>query len=63
MSFLLGILGCTESSSSARVNDKENVKEKDPSLSSNYKSKSKPSGSKAPIPVSNFPVNSRHSFL
>ncbi|WOG95700.1 hypothetical protein DCAR_0415027 [Daucus carota subsp. sativus] len=58
MGIFSGMLGCFSPSSSARVNDKENVKDKPNCLSSNHKSKSK-----APIPVSYFPVNSRISYL
>lgn len=63
MGFFSGMLSCFNPSSSARVNDKQNVKEEEPSLSSNHKLKSKSSASKPPIPISYFPVNSRLSYL
>lgn len=63
MGIFSGMLSCFNPSTSARVIDRENAKEKEPSLSSNHKLKSKSSGNKAPIPISYFPVNSRFSYL
>ncbi|KAL1818802.1 hypothetical protein ACET3Z_013671 [Daucus carota] len=57
MGYFSGMLSCFQPSSSARVNDKENAKEaQEPCPSSSHKSRNKSSGSKAPIPLSYFPV-------
>ncbi|WOG95701.1 hypothetical protein DCAR_0415028 [Daucus carota subsp. sativus] len=63
MGLFSGIMSCFNPTFSSRVNDKENVKEEESSSSSNHKPESKSSGSKAPIPVSYFPINSRLSYL
>ncbi|WOG84637.1 hypothetical protein DCAR_0103821 [Daucus carota subsp. sativus] len=65
MGLISGMLSCFKfnPSSSGRVNDKQNVKELETSSSLNPKLKSKSSASKAPIPVSYYPINSRLSYL